>query len=321
VEASTAGIPLWCVQPPEYESSISEQAPVFVRPALHGRVRLACARAFRHPFRVARALVHTRRPVAVLTFLLWRETAQWFGYIRVRTPGVKEKALEPLLAPLRPSRRPAEGGGADLITGLVIAQDEEALIGRALDSLAPFVQETVVVDGGSRDRTPEIAEEHGAVLVHRPFDRDYAAQRNAGLDHVKTSWALCIDCDEVLSPELGQLLVSIAANCSVDAVFAPIHSLVGDDPKPTLFPDVQPRLFRSHLRFRGRVHERLATRTAVYLPVNGPQIEHRKTPLRHYRNSLRYSEIDPGQSTPELVAWMKTEVARLEGQELSEPDA
>ena len=309
--AQGGAAPLLCLDLPDYATAVADSRPVFHRPELHGRGLEITRRALLHPawtVRTARRL-HSARSAAAL--LLWQETAAWFGYDVVDVSGSGSVPLQPL------TRRPRSasgrlGNGSNDITGLVIAQDEEPLIARALRSLAPYVATTVVVDGGSRDRTADVARAEGATVVTRSFDNDFAAQRNAGLAQITTPWALMLDCDETLSPELGELLVRAAATAPVDAVFVSRLNLVGNDPKPTLFPDVQPRLFRSHLRYEGRVHERVRPRTGIHLPVNGPFIHHHKSPLRHYENSLRYSQIDAGQSTPELVAWMEQEVARLQ---------
>ena len=312
VSATAQGAaPLLCLDLPDYATAVADPRPIFHRPELHGRGGEITRRALLHPawtVRAARQLHSARGAAAVL---LWQETAAWFDYHFVDVENAGRLPLKPLLRRQR-STGAARSKGSIGITGLVIAQDEEPLIARALRSLAPYVTTTVVVDGGSRDATADVARAEGATVVSRSFDNDFAAQRNAGLAQVTTPWALMLDCDETLSPALGELLVRAAATASVDAVFVSRLNLVGDDPKPTLFPDVQPRLFRSHLRYEGRVHERLRPRTGIHLPVNGPFIHHHKSPLRHYENSLHYSQIDAGQSTPELVAWMEQEVARLQ---------
>ena len=309
--AREGAAPLLCLDPPDYATAVADPRPVFHRPELRGRALAVVRRGLAHPAWTLRSAGRLRSARAVAALLLWQETADWFGYDDVEVRGRGSAALRPLRVHRDTSGDWMAASGRGGITGLVIAQDEAQLIARVLRSLAPYVVRTVVVDGGSTDDTIEVARREGAHVVQRPFDNDFAAQRNAGIEHVSTPWVLMLDCDEQLSSELGQLLLRAVA-VDVDAVYLPLLDLVGDDPTPTLFPDVQPRMFRSRLRYSGRVHERLHPRTGVYLPVNGPFIHHHKSPLRHYGNSLRYSKIDPSQSTPELVAWMEQEVARLQ---------
>ena len=51
------------------------------------------------------------------------------------------------------------------VTVVIPAKDEEGLIGEIVDAVAPYADEVLVVDGHSRDRTREIAVEHGARVI------------------------------------------------------------------------------------------------------------------------------------------------------------
>lgn len=79
---------------------------------------------------------------------------------------------------------------------IVIARNEERCIGRCLTSAAPYVDELLLLDTGSTDRTIEIAREAGARVVHFQWIDDFAAARNAALDTVDTSWRIILDADE-----------------------------------------------------------------------------------------------------------------------------
>jgi len=105
---------------------------------------------------------------------------------------------------------PHEGPGAKevRITGLVIAQDEEERLGGCLDSLG-FCDEVLVVDGGSKDRTREIAQQRGARVLERPFD-DFARQREFARAQARGRWILALDADERASPELANAARTLA---------------------------------------------------------------------------------------------------------------
>lgn len=90
---------------------------------------------------------------------------------------------------------------SETLSACVIACDEEARLSDCLASLT-CCDEIVVVDGGSRDRTREIARAAGARVVESPW-RGFAAQRNVALDHARGEWVLEIDADERLSPALA----------------------------------------------------------------------------------------------------------------------
>ena len=60
----------------------------------------------------------------------------------------------------------------------MIVKNEEAVIKRCLESVKEVVDEIIVVDTGSQDRTKEIAEEEGAQVYQFPWIDDFAAARN-----------------------------------------------------------------------------------------------------------------------------------------------
>ena len=67
----------------------------------------------------------------------------------------------------------------------MIVRDEEANIGVCLESVADLMAEIVIADTGSTDRTKEYAAKFGAKVVEFPWDDDFAAARNAGLDRMR----------------------------------------------------------------------------------------------------------------------------------------
>lgn len=80
------------------------------------------------------------------------------------------------------------------ITPFVLTWNEEENIGRCLNSLA-WVQQILVLDSGSTDRTREIAQQHPGVRFEvRPFD-SHSRQANYGLGLITTGWVLALDAD------------------------------------------------------------------------------------------------------------------------------
>jgi tetratricopeptide (TPR) repeat protein len=87
-----------------------------------------------------------------------------------------------------------------LLSAALIVRDESRCLARCLNSLVGIVDEVVVVDTGSHDDSVAIAESFGARVFHRPWDGNFSAARNYGLDQVRGDWVLYIDADEWLQP-------------------------------------------------------------------------------------------------------------------------
>src|SRR5260370_3516007 len=88
------------------------------------------------------------------------------------------------------------------ISVAIVAMDEEANIGRTLASVG-WADEIVLVDSGSKDRTCEIAREHGARVIVEPW-RGYVAQKQYAIELCTKDWVLLLDADEEVSPGLAE---------------------------------------------------------------------------------------------------------------------
>ena len=87
------------------------------------------------------------------------------------------------------------------ISLFIIAKNEETKIARCIASAKDLVSEVIVVDGYSKDKTAQIAADSGALVFQHTFE-GFAAQKNFALSKVSSPWALNLDADERLSPEL-----------------------------------------------------------------------------------------------------------------------
>ena len=176
----------------------------------------------------------------------------------------------------------------------MLVKNEEALLPKLFAQVKPLVSEMViVVDAGSTDGTEEMARSNGAKVLVRELDHDFAAARNAGLDLATQPWALWLDGDELLSPELAEWLTRFqkAPEPDCDGIAVRRQNLIDNGPIGDHTYERHVRLFRKHLRCEGRIHERINVpkgRTAE-VPAEC-MIFHHKTQERQQMRNEQYME-------------------------------
>lgn len=142
------------------------------------------------------------------------------------------------------------------LTVCVIAKNEESNIGAALASVQGVADELIVVDTGSTDRTIEIARAFGAKIVHYPWNDDFSAARNAGIEAATGDWILMLDADETLPERSVIPLLAAIRNPYADGYLSAMVDCAGETSSA---PVPIARLFRRDPRFRfvGRIHEQI----------------------------------------------------------------
>jgi tetratricopeptide (TPR) repeat protein len=145
----------------------------------------------------------------------------------------------------------------------MIVRDNETTIGPALESIRPWVDEIIVVDTGSRDKTPDICRPHGAEMHSFPWCDDFSAARNESLKYARGEWIFWMDSDDTISPECGQKLRILADGPHQDDILGYIMQVHCPGPGEEGQLDVTAvdhvKLIRNRpdLRFEGRIHEQL----------------------------------------------------------------
>ena len=170
----------------------------------------------------------------------------------------------------------------------VIARDEEAEIGRCLDSARDVVDEIVVVDTGSKDRTRELARERGARVIDFAWIDDFSAARNVSIEAATGDWILVLDCDDELvesaRPEVRRTIEGTTA-----AGFRVRIQNLTPPGEPVAYHEARvTRLFRrldAH-RYEHRIHEQIAPA----IERAGGRIEPCEIVYRHYGYARREAQ-------------------------------
>jgi glycosyltransferase involved in cell wall biosynthesis len=142
----------------------------------------------------------------------------------------------------------------------IIVKNEEANLADCLRSVAGLVDEMVIVDTGSSDRTKEIAHEFGARVFDFPWVDSFAAARNESIRHATGDWIFWMDADDRLFLEAQAKLKTLIGSLGDDNAGFCMKCFCLASPR-TVAPTVlyQIRLFRNHpeIRWKYRVHEQI----------------------------------------------------------------
>jgi glycosyltransferase involved in cell wall biosynthesis/2-polyprenyl-3-methyl-5-hydroxy-6-metoxy-1,4-benzoquinol methylase len=145
----------------------------------------------------------------------------------------------------------------------MIVRDNSKTLAAALASIKPWVDEIIVIDTGSKDDTPAIAERMGARVYHFPWPDSFSAARNESLKYARGEWVFWMDSDDTISAENGRQLRELAygphqpstlgyvmqVHCPGPGETGWLHTTIVDHVK----------LFRNRpdLRFTHRIHEQI----------------------------------------------------------------
>ncbi|WP_339817901.1 glycosyltransferase [Paenibacillus sp. FSL R7-0216] len=151
---------------------------------------------------------------------------------------------------------------------VMITKNEEAVLRRCLDSAARYVDEIVIVDTGSADKTKDIAREYGARVFDFEWIQDFSAARNFAMSKANSDWCLVLDADEYITNDCGEALREfIRSKPAIGKVkrIDKFRAVDGDNFEQIYIS----RLFPSSCRYAGRIHEQVESS----LPRNKVDIE------------------------------------------------
>ena len=171
--------------------------------------------------------------------------------------------------------RPVDGLTLSLC---MIVRDEEEMLPRCLTAVKDAVDEIVIVDTGSTDRTVEIARSFGARVIEQPWTGSFSDARNTSFDAATSDWVMYLDADEVLVAEDVAKLRAVTGRTWREAFYLVETNYTGESGDGTALTHNALRVFRNRpeYRFEGRLHEQIAqhlpgVRTGTHRADLGPR--------------------------------------------------
>ena len=104
------------------------------------------------------------------------------------------------------------------ISAIIITKNEQNNLPKCLDSLH-WVDEIIIVDSGSHDKTREIALSYGAKFYSHPNWQGFGKQKQLAQHYASNTWILAIDADEIVSSELKKSIQQQIIQPNVNNVF------------------------------------------------------------------------------------------------------
>ncbi|HRP02617.1 MAG TPA: glycosyltransferase family 2 protein [Candidatus Kapabacteria bacterium] len=147
----------------------------------------------------------------------------------------------------------------------MIVKNEEQYLEGCLKSVEGLVNEIIIVDTGSTDKTINIATKYGAKIYHFEWIDDFSAARNVSIAYATGEWILYLDADERLKLKdknyLNRVLNAVPEK--IGGILCTLESLHSkNNGNSEMHRGAYPRLFRNYhypnIKFVGKIHEQIS---------------------------------------------------------------
>jgi len=142
----------------------------------------------------------------------------------------------------------------------MIVKNEEAFLGRCLKSVVDHVDEIIIVDTGSTDRTVGIAKSFGARIYYHPWQDDFSLHRNQSISYARGRWIFIIDADEEYRASSKRNLreeVAMADKKGIEALSMRVENSCNNGKETVCLDSIRIFLSNGRIRYEGIVHNYL----------------------------------------------------------------
>ncbi len=161
------------------------------------------------------------------------------------------------------------------ISACMIVKNEEELLPDCLESIRDWVDEIVIVDTGSTDKTIEIAQLYKAKIYQQKWEGNFSKHRNYSIEKATSDWILIIDADERFINEDINIIRQQINKADYDIIAINVYNVSGKfEEKVTSLASV--RLFKRglNLRYQGIVHNQLEIDPSIPVLRTKARIKH-----------------------------------------------
>lgn len=181
----------------------------------------------------------------------------------------------------------------------MIVKNEERILARCLDSVAELMDEIVIVDTGSTDRTKEIAARYTDKIYDFQWIHDFSAARNFAFSKASMEYIYSADADEVLSEENRERFRILKENLlpEIELVQMKYGNQLQFGTVYNYDEEYRPKLFKRQRSFvwEDPIHETVRLNPVVYdsdiMITHLPEENHTKRDFGNFQKQIQNGRV------------------------------
>ncbi|MHC1682475.1 MAG: glycosyltransferase [Clostridiaceae bacterium] len=148
-----------------------------------------------------------------------------------------------------------------MITLCMIVKNEEKNLSKCLSSIKSKVNEIIIVDTGSTDKTKEIAKKYTDKIFDYVWNDDFSAARNFSISKASNNWILILDADEIVNTfNKNKILEFIKENQKLVGRMKRINTFEDANGKKRQLERVNRLFNKNYFTYSGIIHEQVTTK-------------------------------------------------------------
>ena len=179
----------------------------------------------------------------------------------------------------------------------MIVKNEEKVLSRCLESITDAVDEIIIADTGSTDKTKEIAKKYTDKVFDFKWVDDFSKARNFSFSKASMDYMMWLDADDIISKENCEKLIQLKNNLSNADIVMMKYDTAFDESGKATFSYYRERLIKKSLNpiWKGRVHE--AIELSGKIIYSNIEIEHHSIKTEYSKRNLNIyqKQIEDGE--------------------------
>lgn len=177
----------------------------------------------------------------------------------------------------------------------MIVKNEEKVLGRCLESIKDIVDEIIIIDTGSTDKTKEIARQYTDKVYDFKWTQDFSQARNYSFSKATKEYQMWLDADDIITEENKEKILKLKEDLdsNIDIVTFKYNTHFDKDNNPIL-TSTRGRLFKREKNYlwNDPIHEYIELRGNIYY-ANDIFVSHKKEAnytdrnLKIYQNQIK----------------------------------